>query len=538
MRYLLFFFASAFLFACQSSDQAENSHLGTVEFSFTANERAQPLIKEGWLLLHSFEYEDARTVFRQTQEADALCPMAYWGEAMSHHYALWEREDYEDGVTALAKWEEFSAGKEISMSAIEQGLLQAAAVLYGEGSRIERNQAYADAMEKLYDAYPKSHEVGSIYALSLLGSVPEGRDFERYGQAASIAQSILKENPQHPGALHYLIHAYDDPEHATMALDAAFAYAKVAPDAAHALHMPSHIFVARGMWDNVVNSNIASYGASVDRKERLKMNNNARSYHALAWLMYGLLQQSRIQEVDAIMEDMIKYATETPSVPARSYLTGMIATYFVYTENQQSPFLDVAANTEDLSVSLQALSLFTKGLRSYSAKEATGIESAIQGIKTATARAKNSLVEGNSAVCGAPSAYSPPTQIDIEIATVMQLELQGLLATLNGETAKAEAFLQQAASLEASTDYEYGPPTIVKPAHELYADWLLAQARPEEALAEYELAELRTPNRLLIHEGRELAFRLSGKVAEADSVRDIILHMQQPEHPEIAYLSK
>ena len=141
--------------------------------------------------------------------------------------------------------------------------------------------------------YPEHHEVAAFYALSLLGSSKSRKDDDNYEVGAKIAQSIISENPHHPGALHYLIHSYDDPDHATLALDAANRYSKVAPDAEHALHMPSHIFVALGMWDEVINSNIASYEASVVRMKKKELDNDARGYHAMK-LMSLLLPKKEI----------------------------------------------------------------------------------------------------------------------------------------------------------------------------------------------------------------------------------------------------
>ena len=146
-------------------------------------------------------------------------------------------------------------------------------------------------MEQLSEKYPNNHEISAFYALSLLGSVPDGRDDAIYGKGAIIAKGIIEENPNHPGALHYLIHSYDDPAHAHLALNAANSYAKVAPEASHALHMPSHIYLAMGMWDEVISSNINSYQASINRMERKNLDNNARGYHAYHWLQYGYLQK-------------------------------------------------------------------------------------------------------------------------------------------------------------------------------------------------------------------------------------------------------
>ena len=248
------------------SRERSGSTLGDVQIQVSGNEAAMPHFREGLLLLHSFEYNDAAEAFRQAQEQDPSFAMAYWGEAMTHHKPLWQIQNYEEGrkimqrLGASPEERRAKAGTEL-----ERDLVGGLDVIYGEGTKAERDKAYAEYMAELYDKYPGHHEVAAFYALSLMGSVPTGRDADIYGRSAAIAQGIIEENPQHPGALHYLIHAYDDPDHAVRALTAANRYSKVAPDAAHALHMPSHIYVAMGMWYDVVLSNIDSYSASVNR---------------------------------------------------------------------------------------------------------------------------------------------------------------------------------------------------------------------------------------------------------------------------------
>jgi hypothetical protein len=145
----------------------------------------------------------------------------------------------------------------------------------------------------------------------LLGSVTVGRSDEVYQQSARISEKILKENPNHPGALHYFIHANDDPYHASTAVQVANEYAVVAPDAAHALHMPTHIYLALGMWDKVVSSNEVSWQASVNRKERKNLGNDAYGYHSYHWLQYGYLQQGRVEDGRIALENMIAYCTAT-----------------------------------------------------------------------------------------------------------------------------------------------------------------------------------------------------------------------------------
>lgn len=523
--------------SCNQQKDSSSAHLGDVSIAFTVSPEAEEELLKGYLLLHSFEYEDARIAFRNVQEIDPYAPMAYWGEAMSHHYTLWDREETEEANIALAKWQEINSS-DSEITGLEQDLLDAAGVLFNGGTQNERNQAYSDFMKSLFQKYPDNHEVGSMYALSLLGSVPEERDYAIFGKAASIANSILSENPRHPGALHYLIHAYDDPEHAHLAMKAADSYAQVAPDAAHALHMPSHIYVASGMWDKVVSSNFASYYASVDRMESKGMNNNARSYHAFAWLMYGLLHQNRMEEVDRIMADMIAFTDSTPGIPAKIYLTGMKGTYLSFTKNPDSPFLDGEFDLTELIPSTQTLQEFTKGYRAYLLGEAQPIEEAVQAIKKIRIIAQNSVEEGNATSCSSPSAYRSPTLLDIKVAGVMQYELEALLADLQGDPTEVEVQFSQAIQLESETDVESGPPWVVKPAHELYGDWLLRQDRAKEAFEQYSFAEQRTPNRRLVLEGKyEAAIKLNDPQL-IEAMENQLRQFQEPGAPEIKYVSR
>ena len=183
-------------------------------------------------------YGDAAEAFLKAQEADENFAMAYWGEAMTKNHPLWSEQDFDEGraiLSRLAPSQEERLAK--APTELEKDFLMAVELLYGDGTKIERDDAYAQHMGKLFNKYTDNHEIAAFYALSLLGSVEAGRDYEVYGKGAKIAQSILDENPRHPGALHYLIHSYDDPDHAPLAIEAANNYSKVAPDAGHALHM-------------------------------------------------------------------------------------------------------------------------------------------------------------------------------------------------------------------------------------------------------------------------------------------------------------
>lgn len=296
MRSLVCLFALICICACKTNEKdAETDYLGVIKLEVSGNEIARPHFEKGLLLLHSFEYWDAREAFLEAQQADPKMAMAYWGEAMTYNHPLWSEQDLEYGRAAL---ENMNADADLeNLTDVETDFIVAVQMLYKpKTAKNDRDQDYMRYMQELYNKYPTNHEIAAFYSLSLLGSVAEGRNDSIYGMGAEVAGKILKENANHPGALHYMIHSYDDPVHAELAIDAANSYAVVAPDASHALHMPSHIYVALGMWDEVVSSNENSYQASVNRMERKALSNDARGYHAFHWLEYGYLQKGRKED--------------------------------------------------------------------------------------------------------------------------------------------------------------------------------------------------------------------------------------------------
>lgn len=504
----------------QAEEEKSASRLGEVHFQVSGAAEARPFFEKGLLLLHSFEYDDARAEFQKAQEIDPGFAMAYWGEAMTHNHGLWRRQDREKAVAAL---EELAPTPEERLAKagneLEKDLLKAVEVLYGEGEKVERDKAYADYMSGLYEKYPNSHEVAAFYALSLLWAVPVGRDEEAYEKGAAIAEGILKENPNHPGALHYLIHSYDDPGHAHLAKQAADSYAEVAPDAAHALHMPSHIYVALGMWHEVVASNEASYAASVNRMERNGLDNDARSYHAFHWLLYGYLQQGRFEDAHRIMEQMEQYTKELPSKSAMSYLVRMKGNYLVETEEWNGPVADIEIDLKELNVSIQAIEHFLEGMKAYRSKDAGKINALLEKMAFARQQASMSVTGEGVPMCGAGGSYGQANQLDIDQAYILELELKGLQAMLRSQPAEAERRLKQAADLEDNVSYSYGPPEVVKPSYELYGEWLMEQGRPEDALRQFERALKRGPKRVRALRGKLEAARALGRQEVVDEVQ-------------------
>ena len=245
--------------AAQQASTQTISGLGTANFpTSTHSPEAQTNFIRGLLLLHVFEYDDAAKAFQSAQKIDPTFAMAYWGEAMTHNHPVWNELDVPAGQAALNKLAPNpEARAALTTDPRQRAYLAAVEILYtGKGTKPERDALYATAMQKLAEAYPSDDEAQLFYSLALLGRSEGVRDVPVYLQAAAIAKAAYERNPDHPGAAHYWIHGMDDPDHATGALVAANALSRIAPDAGHAQHMCSHIFMALGMWDAVVEANL------------------------------------------------------------------------------------------------------------------------------------------------------------------------------------------------------------------------------------------------------------------------------------------
>jgi pentatricopeptide repeat protein len=436
---------------------------------------------------------------------DSNFVMAYWGEAMSYNHPLWKERFSEEGTAALQKLASSKAERmTMAKTPIEADLLAAVEILYGEGDKEEVDVAYKNHMEKLYDKYPTHHEVAAFYALSLLGSSESRTADNNYEIGAKIVQGIINENPQHPGALHYLIHSYDDPDHASLALEAANSYAQVAPDAEHALHMPSHIFVALGMWDEVIKSNIASYDASVARMNDKGLDNDARGYHAFKWLMYGYLQKGDYEKAKEMVYDMKKYCDEKPSSKARSHYIMMKAAYLSESGNWADSMVSDTVDLEKLNLLVQGVDVYTQGMVGFNNGDKAIVTTAINELNMMQSKAETQMVFGSPKMCsGVSRNLQPPSEDEVNSIKVLEYELKASLALLDGDEKTAEKWMQEATNMEEATSYTYGPPNIVKPSFELYGEWLVSKGRKKEAQKQFEKVLERGPKRRLATIGME-----------------------------------
>ncbi len=499
-------------FACQNQKAIEEEDgLGVLSNRFVGNPEAQPHFDRGMLLLHSFEYQDARESFLLAQEADPAMVMAVWGEAMTYNHPLWGEQDYEAGIAALKKLGESPDDQRgMASGELEEGFIGAIQALYApEKPKNERDKEYRTRMQELSEKFPDNGEVSAFYSLSILGSVSDGRDDEQYEMGAKIVKGILAENGQHPGALHYLIHSYDDPQHASMALAAADQYAKVAPEASHALHMPSHIYVAMGLWDKVVSSNEDSYHASISRMQRKSLSNDARGYHAYHWLQYGYLQQGRVDEARNMLANMYGYAAETPSKRARQHVVFLRGTYLVETDKPSDDLYDQPLQTDDLNVMVRSQYNFQDGYRAFLLKDADGIAAAAERIREDYENEEVLIATADITVCSGVTRETT-SESDIRQSQLLEDQLLALHAWLLGDET-AEAQMKDIVKLEESLNYSYGPPRIQKPSHEIYGEWLLQNEQFEEALALYDAGLKRAPDRVKFLKGKIQAAAALGR---------------------------
>ncbi len=492
---------------CSSGKNQSQDRLGKIDFTVTGKPQAQPAFTKGLLLLHSFEYVDAAETFAEARKIDPSFVMAYWGEAMTYNHTLWRWQDYDGGnniLNQLAPTPEERVAK--AKTELEKDFINGANILYGKGNKSERDSAYAMYMASLYKKYPGNQEVAAFYSLSLIGWGVNGRQTKLFEQAAIKAKEVLETNPQHPGALHYVIHAYDDPDHAKAALSVADKYSVVAPDAGHALHMPTHTYLALGLWDKVVSSNVESWTATKKRKVRKKLDNNALGYHSFHWLEYGYLQLGQKEKALAMVDSMKQFCTTLPSPAARAHMIYLKTTYLAETGDYTGRVADIAFPLNDLNVLTRAEDHFVRAMNAYMKKDDAAMGKIIQQIAGERLIEEEKMSGNGLRVCGSINP-SMATRSDLEKVEVIELQLKAMQAWLKTDMATTEEYLKKATQLEATSSYAYGPPSVVKPSFEMYGEWLLEVNRPAEALAQFELSVKAAPNKTLSLKGKEEAER-------------------------------
>ena len=477
--------------------------LGSLTFENSGAGAAQDDFVTGVLLLHSFEYADAAEAFRRAQEIDPDFALAFWGEAMTHNHPIWGDYDGEAARAVLARY----AGT----PATEREALYMAALdpLYREGieDKTERDRRYMLAMRRLHEAYPGDDEARAFYALSILGLTNGTRDFRNYMRGAAVARPVFERNPEHPGAAHYIIHAFDDPIHAPLGLPAARAYGASTPDAGHAQHMTSHIFVAMGMWDDVVRANINAVRVVDENRAARGITTLNRCGHYPSWQQYGHLMREEWDEAADIM-DLCQANQADPDGDDRGYYVMMRA----------RQILDSGAWDQ-----LERWS--------FDIADAPAVAPSYDFLDAYVALKRGDDVPAREAVAHwervVDGGDMPQTWwITPDRVRIQMWELEGLMALDEGRSEDAVTLLGRAAELEETLPMEFGPPASLKPPHELLGEVLLELGRYDEAIDAFrgslELAPRRTPSL----RGLEAAARGVGDTALADdtarTIREIV----------------
>jgi tetratricopeptide (TPR) repeat protein len=481
---------AAFLFA--ASALAQND-VGEVAFANSGAAEAQPAFLRGLALLHNFEYPDAAEAFREAEKIDPSFAMAYWGEAMTHTHPLWFQQNAEAARAALLRLGSTRSERLAKAKTDrERDYLRAVEVLYGEGTKEERDDKYAEAMGALHARWPDDVDGTAFYALALLGTAHEGRDFGTYMRAAALLEEVYPSHMRHPGVLHFLIHSYDDPVHAPLGMRAARRYGAIAPNAGHALHMTSHIFIALGLWDDVIDANRRAI-AVVNKQRAARSKPAADCGHYPTWLHYAYLQEARFDEASKALEACRASAFTEPFVSA-----GQMDSY----EGRIGEYADMRAHQVASGgpmppppPPLPAGDGLANARFTLAYADVLAARGDLAALRAAVARL-HALPPSTS------SHHTPTSHLRTE---VMLQQADALLLSATGKRSEAIALLEKAAQSEAAMPFEFGPPVIAKPTRELLADEYLAASRPVDAERAYRTALERTPGRAATVQGLQRA---------------------------------
>ncbi len=512
-------FASPSALAHEHETEARNALqapavLGRLSFpTSTKSRQAQAAFVRGMLWLHLFEYPNALAEFQDAQRIDPGFAMAYWGEAMTSTHAIWNQDDPAAARAALAKLGATPQQRAARAGTPrEKAYLDAADKLFGDGTLKERDTAFLKAMEALALAYPDDDEAQLLHALALLGVTRGERNVPNYLAAAAIAKRVYARNPDHPGAAHYWIHGMDDPEHAAGALEAARALSKIAPNAGHAQHMTSHIFMALGMWQDVLASNESAIEV-VAEERRAKHLPVVACGHYSEWLQYTDYQLGRHHAAQDVLAGCMRDAAAAigwyqahpdqriPGAKSLEFLKAYLARSIIALRatalvestldrrRNAALALDIAPGDR-----LAGWDAFARGWAAVEIGDTASAASdstALQAIVRQTPDEKS----------------SPAEQAYLDILGLM---LKAAMAAPSGQADTALSAATDASRRFDALPFDFGPPATVKPPHELAGELLLKAGRPKQALAEFDKSLQVAPNRALSLLGRARALAASG----------------------------
>ena len=505
MRSLIAILTSVLLFAPLALCQEEHHHalteqeVGSVHFSTSCLPNLAGDFNRAVALLHSFQYEQARSAFTEIAGKDPHCAMAQWGVAMSHYHGMWDNGDTAAGRVALNQAKQI-AGANAKTTPRENAYIEALAEIYREDGKdtYAHGQAFEQKMGALQAAYPQDDETAIFHALTLAITAPKtDKTFASQRTCGEILEPIFAKQPHHPGIAHYIIHCYDNPVLAEQGLGAARVYAKIAPASAHANHMPSHLFTRVGSWDESIGSNLKSAELAA-AAEATSKNGEARDQrlHAMDYLEYAYLQSGRVSKAKVVMDEMNSLAAVPGLTHTGNYASAAIpARYAIELGNwEQASQLGVG----DGVPWAQAITWTAVGVgsaRSKNLDRAGQAEVKLAALRDAIAKQNNSYWSN---------------QVEVQ-----RREVAAWIAEQNGKSEDALKMARSAAELEESMDKAAVTPGAVTPAREMLAELLLLQHQPKESLAEYAAVLKTAPNRFNALYGAGRAAEAAGDASAA-----------------------
>ena len=491
--------------------------LGSVSFPTSCAANVQKPFVRGVALLHSFWYEEAEKQFAEVAKSDSHCAMAHWGIAMSLYHQLWERpggDDLERGASELAKAQKLPATPR------EREYIAALAKFYGDGKQdhLARAVAYSAAMGKLYRDHPSDYEAGAFFSLSLLAAEPpHDATLANRKEAIPLLNELFRKNPSHPGVAHYLIHSCDRPQLAAQGLEAARRYAQIAPSSPHALHMPSHIFARLGLWDEDIQSNLASVKATRETTA-MHMAGGGHQVHAMDFLQYAYLQTGQEDAAAKLIEEVQKMSVDSHDIMAGlvDYARAQFpASYALEMRHwSEAAALKPAADASPMNRAIT--------------DEARTVGAGHLGDAAATEKGARDFEADLAAVKKSNTAY---TAITLEIPHDVVL---GWQAFAKKDGPEALRLMRSAADRQDAA----GDKGAGTPAREMLADMLIELKHPQEALAEYETVLKYNPNRFNAIYGAAQAAELAQQQEKANSYYAQLVKLCGPEtrssRPELA----
>jgi tetratricopeptide (TPR) repeat protein len=488
--------------AIAQSPAPTTTTVGEVSFPNSGSSGAQSDFLHGLAQLHNFEYEDAAKHFRRAEELEPNFAMAYWGEAMTKNHGVWHDQDRDAARAALQKLAPTPEARQAKApTQREKEYLATIEILYGEGSKDERDQKYEAAMATLHQNFPDDIDATAFYALSILSSAEHGRDFATYMRAAAVLEEVFPQHPHHPGVVHYLIHSYDDPIHAPLGLRAARIYAQLAPDAGHAQHMTSHIFLALGMWENVVKANETAI-AVVNRQRAATGRPPRACGHYPNWLEYGYMQLGRVSDARRVLQACREEALRQAARDSQSNHAT------VDSDNSSiGSYAEMRANfLIDSELWQDEVARWTFPTVNYPFAQLTfdytGVLVAYKSSNLAAAHEALSRAESDFELAKAGTEKGILDEPDkLNNATILIEQSRALLSSSKSSSPEVIAALKTIAAKERGLPLEFGPPVIYKPTDELLGELYLQEKLLAQAQQSFESDLARAPGRRLGTQG-------------------------------------